>query len=145
MAQLMSDAELYHFDLTGYVIVRNVLSDDELRIANEAIDRQELDPSPTYSGSSVSLAGEMRADGSGPITRLGNTQPLLEMGAPAQLSPSPAACRAAPETMSLAAAAAAWAGGRTEQRTRTVSRSGTCLRTPRPHRTSTRSWARAGA
>jgi hypothetical protein len=97
MAQLMSDAELYHFDLTGYVIVRNVLSDDELRIANEAIDRQELDPSPTYSGSSVSLAGEMRADGSGPVTRLGNTQPLLEMGAPVQPSPSPAACRAAPE------------------------------------------------
>ena len=68
-----------------------------------------------FRASVVSLAGEMRADGSGPITRLGNTQPLLEMGAPAQLSPSPAACRAAPGTMSLAAAAA-WAGGRTEQR-----------------------------
>ena len=94
----MSEAELYHFDLAGYVIVRNVLSEDELRVANEAIDRQELQSSPSYAGSSVALAGELRPDGTGPITRLGNTQPLLEMGAPAQLSP--AACRAAPEALS---------------------------------------------
>ena len=77
----MSEAELYHFDLAGYVIVRNVLSEDELRVANEAIDRQELQPSPSYAGSSVALAGELRADGTGPITRLGNTVSLLEMGA----------------------------------------------------------------
>ena len=80
-AERMSEAELYHFDLAGYVIVRNVLSDDELRVANEAIDRQELQSSPSYAGSSVALAGELRADGTGPITRLGNTVPLLEMGA----------------------------------------------------------------
>ena len=80
-AARMSEAELYHFDLAGYVIVRNVLSEDELRVANEAIDRQQLQPSPTYAGSSVALAGKLRPDGTGPITRLGNTEPLLEMGA----------------------------------------------------------------
>lgn len=31
----MSEAERYAFDLTGYLIVRNVLSAEELRVANE--------------------------------------------------------------------------------------------------------------
>jgi hypothetical protein len=37
----MNDKERYFWDLTGYLIVRNVLSAEEVELANEAIDKHE--------------------------------------------------------------------------------------------------------
>ena len=101
MAQLaapqMSAAELYAFDLRGYVVVRNALSESELAVANEAIDRMappdysakeqvateglggdfgQLLPSPNYSGSSIALSTDTG------ITRLGATKNLMQLPSP---------------------------------------------------------------
>lgn len=35
----MTEDEKYLFDLNGYIVVENVLTDDDLNLANEAIDR----------------------------------------------------------------------------------------------------------
>ena len=72
----MSSDEKYLFDLTGYLSVRDVLSKEQLDIANAAIDAMELQPSPEYFGDSIALKGENRS------TRLGNTKPLLELDPP---------------------------------------------------------------
>ena len=60
----------------GWVLVRGVLSAEELRVANEAIDSMELSPSPTYCGDSDALN-----PGTG-LTRLGATKGLLELPQP---------------------------------------------------------------
>lgn len=39
----MSEEEKYLFDLNGFVVVRNVLSEEEVKAANEAIDRHKED------------------------------------------------------------------------------------------------------
>jgi len=39
----MSEEEKYLFDLNGFVVIRNVLSKDEVKAANDAIDRHEDD------------------------------------------------------------------------------------------------------
>ena len=72
----MSHDEKYLFDLLGFVIVRDVLSDEHLKLANEAIDSMELTPSPEYFGESVALRGENRS------TRLGNSEDLMELPHP---------------------------------------------------------------
>lgn len=96
-APQMSAAELYAFDLRGYVVVRNALSESELAVANEAIDRMappdytakervateglggdfgQLLPSPDYSGSSTALSTDTG------ITRLGATKNLMQLPSP---------------------------------------------------------------
>ena len=72
----MSPDEKYLFDLTGFLIVRDVLSEEQLKLANEAIDSMELNPSPEYFGDSVALRGENRS------TRLGNSENLMELPHP---------------------------------------------------------------
>ena len=72
----MSPDEKYLFDLTGFLIVRDVLSEEHLKLANEAIDSMELNPSPEYFGDSVALRGENRS------TRLGNSEGLMELPHP---------------------------------------------------------------
>ena len=72
----MSHDEKYLFDLLGFVIVRDVLSEEHLKLANEAIDSMELTPSPEYFGESVALRGENRS------TRLGNSEDLMELPHP---------------------------------------------------------------
>jgi ectoine hydroxylase-related dioxygenase (phytanoyl-CoA dioxygenase family) len=37
----MNETEQYFFDLSGYIVVRNVLSAADVTLANEAIDRHE--------------------------------------------------------------------------------------------------------
>eukprot|EP00551_Chaetoceros_affinis_P018045 CAMPEP_0203727966 /NCGR_PEP_ID=MMETSP0092-20131115/12498_1 /ASSEMBLY_ACC=CAM_ASM_001090 /TAXON_ID=426623 /ORGANISM="Chaetoceros affinis, Strain CCMP159" /LENGTH=92 /DNA_ID=CAMNT_0050609813 /DNA_START=161 /DNA_END=439 /DNA_ORIENTATION=+ len=37
----MTDDERYLFDLNGYLIIRNVLSSEEVRLANEIIDKHQ--------------------------------------------------------------------------------------------------------
>ena len=72
----MSHDEKYLFDLTGFLIVREVLSPEHLKLANEAIDSMELNPSPEYFGDSVALRGENSS------TRLGNSENLMELPHP---------------------------------------------------------------
>ena len=36
----MNEDEKYFFDLSGYIVVRNVLSVEDIALANEAIDRR---------------------------------------------------------------------------------------------------------
>jgi hypothetical protein len=72
----MSTDEKYLFDLTGFLIVRDVLTDEQLSVANEAIDNMELQQSPEYFGDSVALKGDNTS------TRLGNTVGLLELPEP---------------------------------------------------------------
>ena len=72
----MSVDEKYLFDLTGFLIVRDVLSKEQLEVANAAIDSMELAQSPEYFGESEALKGENSS------TRLGNTAGLLEMEKP---------------------------------------------------------------
>eukprot|EP01051_Picozoa_sp_SAG22_P014340 SAG22_NODE_1726_length_3712_cov_4.345143_1_plen_235_part_10 len=61
---------------TGYLIVRDVLTPEQLRIANEGIDQQELSNSPSYTRGSGALTG------AGTSTRLGNTADLMGMPQP---------------------------------------------------------------
>ncbi|MCY4603877.1 MAG: hypothetical protein OXE49_06550, partial [Gemmatimonadetes bacterium] len=72
----MSADEKYLFDLLGFLIVRDVLSEEHLKLANDAIDSMELTPSPEYFGDSVALKGENAS------TRLGNSEGLLELPRP---------------------------------------------------------------
>ena len=75
----MSVGELYAFDLRGYVVVRNALTAEELRTANEAIDRMgslESTASPTYAGDSKAMN-----PGTG-LTRMSSTEPLLTLPQP---------------------------------------------------------------
>jgi hypothetical protein len=72
----MSHDEKYLFDLTGFLIVRDVLSPEHLKLANEAIDSMELNPSPEYFGDSAALRGENSS------TRLGNSENLMELPHP---------------------------------------------------------------
>ena len=60
------------------MIVRDVLSDEHLKLANEAIDSMELTPSPRvkYFGESVALRGQNSS------TRLGNSENLMELSHP---------------------------------------------------------------
>ena len=58
----MSADEKYLFDLLGFLIVRDVLSEEHLKLANEAIDSMELTPSPEYFGDSVALKGGKHLD-----------------------------------------------------------------------------------
>ena len=51
----MSTDEKYLFDLVGFVIVRDVLSEEHLEVANAAIDASELTQSAEYFGDSVAL------------------------------------------------------------------------------------------
>lgn len=72
----MSHDEKFLFDLLGFVVVRDVLSKEQLRLANEAIDAMELNASPEYFGQSQALAGKNSS------TRLGNSQDLLSLPKP---------------------------------------------------------------
>ena len=72
----MSTDEKYLFDLTGFLVVRDVLSKDHLEVANAAIDSMELTQSPEYFGDSKALRGENSS------TRLGNTRGLLDLEKP---------------------------------------------------------------
>ena len=72
----MSHADKYLYDLTGFLIVRNVLSPEQLRLANAAIDSLDLEPSPSYAGDSGALKG------GGTSTRLGNSEDLMGLPQP---------------------------------------------------------------
>ncbi len=72
----MSSDEKYLFDLTGFLIVRDVLSPEQLELANAAIDSMELQQSPEYFGDSKALGGANTS------TRLGNTVGLLDLPQP---------------------------------------------------------------
>ena len=72
----MSPDEKYLFDLLGFLIVRDALSEEHLKLANEAIDSMELNPSPEYFGESVALRGKNSS------TRLGNSENLMELPHP---------------------------------------------------------------
>lgn len=72
----MSTDEKYLFDLLGFLVIRNVLSQEQLRIANDAIDAMELTQSPEYFGESTALKGDNSS------TRLGNPGSLLELPHP---------------------------------------------------------------
>ena len=72
----MSTDEKYLFDLVGFVIVRDVLSEEHLEVANAAIDASELTQSPEYFGDSVALKGQNSS------TRLGSNGNLLELPKP---------------------------------------------------------------
>lgn len=72
----MSSDEKFLFDLTGYLVVKNVVSPDQLKLANEAIDSLELSQSPEYFGDSQALKGENSS------TRLGSTTGLLDLSKP---------------------------------------------------------------
>ena len=72
----MSTDEKYLFDLVGFVIVRDVLSEEHLEVANAAIDASELTQSPEYFGDSVALKGQNSS------TRLGSNENLLELPKP---------------------------------------------------------------
>ena len=55
----MNDDEKYLFDLSGYLVVENALTDDELRRSNEAIDHHfdQAKASPSYTHGSKALDG----------------------------------------------------------------------------------------
>ena len=59
----MDEDEKYLFDLNGYIVIENVLTEDEIALSNEAIDHH-IDPSNTRSGEnrldggSAALKGE---------------------------------------------------------------------------------------
>ena len=72
----MSTDEKYLFDLLGFVIVREVLSKEELALANAAIDSLALTQSPEYFGDSMALKGENSS------TRLGANENLMELPKP---------------------------------------------------------------
>jgi hypothetical protein len=72
----MSADEKYLFDLLGFLIVRDVLSKEQLEVANAGIDSLELTQSPEYFRESVALRGENSS------TRLGATGSLLELDKP---------------------------------------------------------------
>ena len=72
----MSADEKYLFDLLGFVVVRDVLSKQELELANKAIDSMELTQSPEYFGDSTALKGKNSS------TRLGQSGSLLELPKP---------------------------------------------------------------
>ncbi len=72
----MSVDEKFLFDLTGFLIVRDVLSKEHLEVANAAIDSLELAQSPEYFGDSIALRGENTS------TRLGATRGLMELEKP---------------------------------------------------------------
>ena len=72
----MTTDEKYLFDLVGFMIVRNVLSEEHLEVANAAIDASELTQSPEYFGDSVALKGQNSS------TRLGSNGNLLELPKP---------------------------------------------------------------
>ena len=72
----MSTDEKYLFDLVGFVIVRDVLSEEHLEVANAAIDASELTQSAEYFGDSVALKGQNSS------TRLGSNGNLLELPKP---------------------------------------------------------------
>ena len=72
----MPTDEKYLFDLLGFLIVRDVLSQEQLQLANAAIDSMELQQSPEYFGDSSTLGGDNTS------TRLGNTGGLLELDKP---------------------------------------------------------------
>ena len=69
----MSTDEKYRFDLLGSVVVRDVLSKEQLTVANAAIDSLELTQSPEYFGDSIALKGENTS------TRLGENEKLMEL------------------------------------------------------------------
>ena len=70
---VMSHKEKYLFDLTGFLVVKDVLTAEQLKLANAAIDSMELEQSPEYFGDSEALKGANRS------TRLGNTTGLMEL------------------------------------------------------------------
>ncbi|HIG17352.1 MAG TPA: hypothetical protein EYQ31_08705 [Candidatus Handelsmanbacteria bacterium] len=72
----MSADEKFLFDLVGFVVVRDVLSKQQLELANAAIDSLELTQSPEYFGESTALKGENRS------TRLSSSGSLLELPKP---------------------------------------------------------------
>ena len=73
----MSADEKFLFDLTGFLLVKNVLTPEQLRLGNEAIDMMgELSASPSYTRGHKKLAG------AGTSTRLGNTANLMELPQP---------------------------------------------------------------
>ena len=72
----MSSDEKYLFDLTGFLVVKDVLTAEQLKLANAAIDSMELQQSPEYFGDSEALKGANRS------TRLGNTTGLMELDKP---------------------------------------------------------------
>ena len=72
----MSTDEKYLFDLLGFIVVRDVLSRQQLELANKAIDSMELTQSPEYFGESSALKGENSS------TRLGQNGNLLALPKP---------------------------------------------------------------
>ena len=72
----MSGDEKYLFDLTGFLVVKDVLTAEQLELANAAINLIELQQSPEYFGESEALKGENAS------TRLGNTKGLMELEKP---------------------------------------------------------------
>jgi hypothetical protein len=72
----MSADEKFLFDLVGFVVVRDVLSKQQLQVANAAIDSLELNQSPEYFGDSAALKGDNRSN------RLGVDENLLELPKP---------------------------------------------------------------
>ena len=72
----MSTDEKYLFDLLGFVVVRDVLSKEQLAVANAAIDSLALTQSPEYFGDSIALKGENTS------TRLGENESLMELPKP---------------------------------------------------------------
>ena len=72
----MSADEKYLFDLNGFIVVRDVLSKEQLELANAAIDSLELEPSPEYFRDSIALKGENSS------TRLSPRESLLELPKP---------------------------------------------------------------
>ncbi len=72
----MSTDEKYLFDLLGFLIVREVLSPEQLEVANAAIDSLEFTASPEYFRDSTALKGENRS------TRLGANANLIELPKP---------------------------------------------------------------
>jgi len=69
----MSTDEKYLFDLIGFVVVRDVLSKEQLAVANTAIDSLALTQSPENFGHSTALKGENSS------TRLGENESLMEL------------------------------------------------------------------
>ena len=47
----MDAKETFLFDLNGYLVVRNVLTDSEVEEMNDAIDQHFSDAKPRYNGS----------------------------------------------------------------------------------------------
>jgi hypothetical protein len=72
----MTTDEKYLFDLLGFLVVRDVLSQEQLELANAAIDSMELTQSPEYFGDSTALKGENSS------TRLGQEGSLMDLAKP---------------------------------------------------------------